>query len=198
MDKSRLDDLERIHPETRAAWRRWLKSHHGQVTSVWLVSWKIAAGKPRMTYDEIVEEALCWGWVDSLPRALDAERTMLLLSPRKPGSSWSALNKARAERMIARGQMMPAGLAKIEAAKRDGAWDRLKTVDALKVPADLAQAFSRHKGSSDNFAGFPPSTRRGILEWVGAAKRPETRAKRIEETASLAAVGKRANQWRDT
>jgi uncharacterized protein YdeI (YjbR/CyaY-like superfamily) len=197
MAKVRLDTLERIHPETRAAWRRWLKSYHARTESVWLVSWKkAAAAKPRMTYDEIVEEALCWGWVDSLPRALDAERTMLLLSPRKPGSSWSAQNKNRAERMIASGQMTPAGLAKIEAAKRDGAWDRLNSVDALEIPADLAKALSAHKDSAANFAGFPPSVRRGILEWIGAAKRPETRAKRIAETAAQAAVGKRANQWR--
>lgn len=146
--------------------------------------------------DDLVEEALAFGWVDSLPRKLDDERTMLLVSPRKPGSNWSAVNKARIDKMASAGLMHPAGVAKIEQAKADGSWTALDAVHRLEVPDDLSAAFDRHPGSAEAFAAFPPSTRRGILEWIGNARRPETRAARIAETADKAARGERANQWR--
>jgi uncharacterized protein YdeI (YjbR/CyaY-like superfamily) len=171
-------------------------ANHRQTESVWVVTFKIGALQPRVPYDDLVEEALAFGWVDSLPRKLDAERTMLLMSPRKPGSNWSAVNKARIETMTAAGLMHPAGLAKIEQARADGSWTALDAVDRLEVPADLADAFDQRPGSAEAFAAFPPSTRRGILEWIGNARRPETRAARIAETAEKAARGERANQWR--
>jgi uncharacterized protein YdeI (YjbR/CyaY-like superfamily) len=189
-------DLERVEVKSRAEWRAWLEQHHEQAESIWLVTFKKAAGERHVPYEAVVEEALCFGWVDSLPRKLDDERSMLLLSPRKPGSAWSALNKRRAERMIAEGRMHPAGLAKIEAAKADGAWSRLDGVEALAVPDDLGAALAEHGKAAENFQKFPRSARRGILEWILQAKRPETRAKRIAETARLAAQNKRANQFR--
>lgn len=191
-----LDRFERIEVTTRAQWRDWLSANHPQSESVWVVTFKKGASRPRVPYDDLVEEALAFGWVDSLPRKLDEERTMLLMSPRKPGSNWSAVNKARIETMTEAGLMHPAGLAKIEQAKADGSWSALDAVDRLEVPADLAAAFAERSGSAEAFAAFPPSTRRGILEWIGNAKRPETRAARIAETAEKAARGERANQWR--
>lgn len=191
-----LDQFERIEVTTRAQWRDWLSANHLQSESVWVVTFKKGASRPRVPYDDLVEEALAFGWVDSLPRKLDEERTMLLMSPRKPGSNWSAVNKARIETMTEAGLMHPAGLAKIEQAKADGSWSALDAVDRLDVPADLAAAFAERSGSAEAFAAFPPSTRRGILEWIGNAKRPETRAARIAETAEKAARGERANQWR--
>lgn len=191
-----LDQFERIEVTTRAQWRDWLSANHLQSESVWVVTFKKGASRPRVPYDDLVEEALAFGWVDSLPRKLDEERTMLLMSPRKPGSNWSAVNKARIETMTEAGLMHPAGLAKIEQAKADGSWNALDAVDRLDVPADLAAAFAERSGSAEAFAAFPPSTRRGILEWIGNAKRPETRAARIAETAEKAARGERANQWR--
>jgi uncharacterized protein YdeI (YjbR/CyaY-like superfamily) len=191
-----LDQFERVEVTTRAQWRDWLSANHRQTESVWVVTFKIGALQPRVPYDDLVEEALAFGWVDSLPRKLDAERTMLLMSPRKPGSNWSAVNKARIETMTAAGLMHPAGLAKIEQARADGSWTALDAVDRLEVPADLADAFDQRPGSAEAFAAFPPSTRRGILEWIGNARRPETRAARIAETAEKAARGERANQWR--
>lgn len=188
--------LERVEVTSRAELRAWLEAHHGRSESIWLVSYKKAAGERYIPYDAIVEEALCFGWVDSLPRKLDALRSMLLLSPRKPGSAWSAINKARVERLAAAGLIAPSGLAKIEAAKADGSWTRLDGVERLEVPADLASALAALPPAADNFAAFPPSTRRGILEWILQAKRPETRAKRIDETARLAAKNVRANQFR--
>jgi uncharacterized protein YdeI (YjbR/CyaY-like superfamily) len=189
-------EFERVEVTSRAALRAWLEANHGRSQSVWLVTYKKAAGDRHLPYDAIVEEALCFGWVDSLPRKLDAERSMLLLSPRKAGSAWSAVNKARVEALAVAGLIAAPGLAKIEAAKADGAWTRLDGVERLEVPADLAAALAALPPAADNFAAFPRSTRRGILEWILQAKRPDTRAKRIEETARLAAQNVRANQFR--
>lgn len=188
--------FEQIEVTTRAQWRDWLTAHHSQTESIWLVTYKANTSQPRVPYDDLVGEALAFGWVDSLPRKLDAERTMLLMSPRKPGSNWSAVNKARIEAMTAAGRMHPSGQTKIDRAKADGSWTALDAVDRLEAPDDLKAAFDARPGSGEAFAGFPPSTRRGILEWIGNAKRAETRAARITETAEKAARGERANQWR--
>ena len=184
------------HPTTRAAWRAWLAKHHTQTAGVWLISYKKATGKPQVTYDEAVEEALCFGWVDSKPGKLDEARSMLWFAPRKAGSGWSRPNKERVARLIEAGLMMPAGLTKIEAAKQDGSWTALDAVELLEVPSDLAQALAANPIAQQYFEAFPRSAKRGILEWISNAKRPETRAKRVEETARLAAENKRANQWR--
>jgi uncharacterized protein YdeI (YjbR/CyaY-like superfamily) len=185
-----------IHPQTRAAWRKWLKQNHIRAEGVWLISYKKGTGKPRFEYDEAVEEALCFGWIDSKPNKLDEERSMLWYAPRKAGTGWSKINKARAERMIKAGRMTPAGLVKIDAAKRDGSWSALDTIEALEVPPDLAAALSANPMAQQYFDAFPRSVKRSILEWIANAKKPETRAKRIEETARLAAQNIRANQWR--
>jgi uncharacterized protein YdeI (YjbR/CyaY-like superfamily) len=121
------------HP-TRAEWRAWLEQHHAQTEGVWLISYKKSTGKPRVEYNEAVEEALCFGWVDSKPNKLDDERSMLWFAPRKPGSGWSRLNKERVERMMAAGLMTPAGLEKVEAAKQDGSWNALDAIEALDIP----------------------------------------------------------------
>lgn len=184
------------HPKTRAEWRDWLAQHHTQTAGIWLISYKKAAGKPQFSYDEAVEEALCFGWIDSKPNKLDSERSMLWFAPRKSGTGWSKLNKTRVERLIAQGLMQPAGLAKVEAAKQDGSWNALDAVEALEIPPDLAQALAVYESAQQNFEAFPRSAKRGILEWIAAAKKPETRTKRITETAQLAAQNLRANQWR--
>lgn len=185
-----------IHPTTRAAWRIWLEQNHTRTQGIWLISYKKATGKPRFETDEAVEEALCFGWIDSKPNKLDQERTMLWFAPRKKGTGWSKLNKTRVERLIAQGLMMPAGLAKVEAAKQDGSWYALDAVEALEIPPDLEQALAAYAKAKQNFEAFPRSAKRGILEWIAAAKKPETRARRIEETAQLADENVRANQWR--
>lgn len=180
---------------TRKAWRDWLIKHHTQADGIFVVSYKKATGKPAMTYDEMVEEALCFGWIDSKPQKLDDERTMLWFAPRKGKSGWSKPNKVRIAAMLKAGLMMPAGLAKIEAAKKDGSWTALDAVEELVMPPDLKAALATYAQASANFAAFPRSAKRGILEWISLAKRPETRAKRIEETARLAQDNVRANQW---
>jgi uncharacterized protein YdeI (YjbR/CyaY-like superfamily) len=162
----------------------------------WIIGYKKATGKPRVEYDEAVEEALCFGWVDSKANALDEERSMLWYAPRKPGTGWSKPNKERVERMLAAGLMRPPGLAKIEAAKKDGSWNKLDGVEALEIPDDLGKALDDHPPAREHFEAFPRSVKRGILEWIVNAKKPETRFKRIQETATLASRNIRANQWR--
>jgi uncharacterized protein YdeI (YjbR/CyaY-like superfamily) len=188
--KSKLDALERVTVETGAELRRWLKANHRQSQSVWLVTYKKGGARPHLPWPAIVDEALCFGWIDSLPRKLDAERTMLLLSPRKSGSAWSAINKAKAETLIAAGRMTPTGLAKIDAAKKDGSWTRIDAAQTLAVPADLAAALAATTAAAANFAAFSPSSRRAILEWIALAKR-------IAETARLAALNIKANHPAD-
>jgi uncharacterized protein YdeI (YjbR/CyaY-like superfamily) len=187
---------DRVHAEDRQQWRRWLAEHHGDRDGVWLVSWKKHTGRPRMTYDESVEEALAYGWVDSRPGRLDDDRTMLWFSPRKPTSAWSRPNKERVARLEAEGRMAPAGRRAVAAARANGAWERLDAVEDLVVPDDLAAAFAAHPGSRERWELFPRSARRAILEWIVQARRAETRRRRVEETAVLAARGERANQWR--
>lgn len=183
-----------VHPKTRAEWREWLEQHHTQTEGVWLITYKKATGKPRIEYEETVEEALCFGWIDSKANKLDDERSMLWMSPRKPGTGWSRPNKERIERLIAAGWMAPAGLAKIEAARKDGSWEKLDAVEALEIPSDLEKAFASYEAAKQNFEAFPRSVKRAILEWISNAKKPETRTKRVEETARLAAENRRANQ----
>ena len=181
---------------SRSCWRGWLSANHQESSGVWLITYKKASGKPRLEYSESVEEALCFGWVDSLPRKLDEERSMLYFAPRKNGSGWSALNKQRVESLIQNGLMMPAGLAKVEAAKKDGTWSKLDDVDALVIPDDLRAELRKHEHANKFFEAFPKSVKRGILEWILNAKRQETRLKRIAETARLASNNERANQWK--
>ncbi|WP_143780477.1 YdeI/OmpD-associated family protein [Leptolyngbya sp. 'hensonii'] len=185
-----------IHPHSRSEWREWLMANHTRTQGIWLISYKKATGKPRFEYNDAVEEALCFGWIDSKPNKLDAARSLLWFAPRKPGTGWSKLNKERVERMIATGQMTPAGLAKVEAARQDGSWNALDAIEALEIPPDLDAALAAYSSARLHFEAFPRSVKRGILEWIATAKRPETRAKRIEETAQLAEQNLRANQWR--
>lgn len=186
---------EQVQIESRREWRTWLEQNHTKAQGIWLITFKKHCGDKYVSYDEIVEEALCFGWVDSLPRKLDADRSMLWLSPRKPGSNWSKLNKERVEKMIAAGLMTSAGLVKIEAAKQDGSWHALDAIEALEIPPDLDAALASYTSARQHFDAFPRSVKRGILEWIANAKRPITRAKRIEETARLAEDNIRANQW---
>jgi uncharacterized protein YdeI (YjbR/CyaY-like superfamily) len=186
---------DEVQPKDRRAWRAWLQKHHARATGVWLVSWKKTSGKPSMGYDAAVEEALCFGWVDSRPRAIDDLRTALWFAPRKSGSGWSRPNKARIARLEAAGRMAPAGQAKVDAARADGSWTALDAVEAGVVPDDLAAALRAHAPAEANFEAFPRSAKRGILEWIAQAKTAPTRAKRVLDTAQKAQRNERANQW---
>ena len=184
-----------VHPLSRTQWRLWLQANVARPEGVWLVSWKQHTGKPRLSYDDQVEEALCFGWVDSKVNKLDAERSMLWFAPRKPGSGWSRPNKQRIQRMLDAGLMAPVGLATVQAAKADGSWTRLDAVEDLVVPPDLAAALAAHPPAAQHWEAFPRSARRGILAWIQTAKRPQTRAARVEDAAKKAAKNQRANRW---
>jgi uncharacterized protein YdeI (YjbR/CyaY-like superfamily) len=180
---------------TRAEWRRWLQRHHARPQGVWLVTFRAGSGEPAPGYDAAVEEALCFGWVDSRPRELDERRTMLWFAPRQPGSAWARPNKQRVERLIAEGRMAPAGLAKVQAAQADGSWTRLDAVEDGIVPDDLAAALAAWPDARRHWDAFPRSARRGILEWIVQARTAPTRQRRVQETARLAQDNVRANQW---
>lgn len=184
-----------VHPHDRAAWRAWLIQHHATQRGVHLASWRKPSGREPLDYGEAVEEALCVGWVDSKGGKLDDDRGLLWFAPRNPRSGWARSNKDRVERLIADGLMLPAGQAAIDEAKRRGTWTMLDAVEDLIVPDDLAAALAAHPPAADHFAAFSKSTRRALLEWITQAKRPETREKRILETATKAARNERANEW---
>jgi len=160
-----------------------------------VISYKKSSGGPHVEYDALVEEALCFGWIDSKTGALDEARAMGWFAPRKAKTGWSRVNKQRVARLIAAGQMAPADLTKIEAAKKDGSWTALDAVEALIIPPDLRKALASLPAAGANFAAFPRSIKRGILEWKRNAKRPQTRARRVDETARLASQNVRAHQW---
>jgi uncharacterized protein YdeI (YjbR/CyaY-like superfamily) len=184
---------ERVYAADRAAWRQWLLEHHDQPDGVWLVYDKVP---PRaLSYAAIVEEALCFGWVDSTSRGLDATRTMLYVAPRKKGSGWARTNKERIERLTAAGLMAPAGAASVERAKADGSWSLLDDVENLTEPAELTAALDAVPEARAAWDAFPPSARKAILQWITVAKRPATRQARIQETVAAAAEGRRANEW---
>jgi uncharacterized protein YdeI (YjbR/CyaY-like superfamily) len=192
MSKRPLEALERVEIGSRAQWRAWLEHHCSQQESIWLVSWKKGRGPSYVPYGELRDEALCFGWIDSRSEALDADRSMLLMSPRRAGSGWSLVNKQRVTALINEGQMTSAGLAIIDAARQDGSWFVLDAAGRLDVPNDLQLAFTAYGNAAENFAAFPPSSRRAILEWIALAKLPTTRARRVEKTACLAGQGRRA------
>lgn len=185
-----------FHPLTRDEWRAWLEQNHTRTQGVWLITYKKATGKPRVAYAETVEEALCFGWIDSKSNALDDERAMRWYAPRKPRTGWSRVNKQHVERLLAAGLMTPAGQAKIDAAQQDGSWSALDAVENLEIPPDLAAALAAAPAANAYFAAFPRSAKRAILEWIAHAKTDATRAKRIAETVRLAEQNQRANQWR--
>jgi uncharacterized protein YdeI (YjbR/CyaY-like superfamily) len=189
---SALDEAPHIQADDRETWRRWLERNHATATGVWLVTWRARTGRVRLDYEAAVEEALCFGWVDSTGGHLDDERGKLYFAPRKLRSPWAATNKARVERLIAEGRVAPAGLAAIERAKANGSWEVLDSVERLQVPQDLAAALEARPSAAANFAAFAPSARKMLLGWIALAIRPEARARRITEVAEAAARNERA------
>jgi uncharacterized protein YdeI (YjbR/CyaY-like superfamily) len=187
-----LASLEQVYVADRAAWRRWLATNHGTCPGIWLVFDKTSSRPDRLKYVDAVEEALCYGWIDSTVRTLDDARYVQLMMPRKPKSTWARTNKERVERLIAQGLMAEAGLASIERAKANGSWESLDAVEAFVVPDDLTKALRAQPGAAKNFAAFAPSARKAYLHWISQAVRAETRAARIAEVAQLAAANRKS------
>ncbi len=189
-----LDDLEQVLVTSRAQWREWLEANADSSPGIWLLMPRRGKGNddPAPSYEDVVEEALCFGWIDSTVRTLDERFGLQLLTPRKPSSTWSASNKERLSRLIPAGMMTERGLRAVEVAKGNGSWEILDSVERLEVPADLSAALDEVPAARDFFDGLPPGALKQNLYFVISAKRPETRAARIEKIVTAAATGRRA------
>jgi len=182
-----------VHPATIAAWRSWLTKHHADTDGVWLAQWKRSSGRVPLDYALIVEEALCFGWIDGVTNTLPDGRQAFLITPRRRGSAWSRSNKERIERLAAEGRMTAAGISVIERAKADGSWSALDAAEALLEPVDLATALDANPEARRQWDAFPKSPRKALIFWVTSAKRDETRDRRVRTIVEEAAQGRRAN-----
>jgi uncharacterized protein YdeI (YjbR/CyaY-like superfamily) len=186
-------DYPIIHAETRTQWRTWLMHNTTSARGVWLCSWRNTTSRPRCPYPEAVEEAICFGWIDSTNTILDEERGLQLFTPRRRKSSWTRLNRVRAADMEARGLMTDDGRHAIAAAKANGWWTISDQVEDLEEPSDLKAALDRDPRARSNWDGFPPSARKMMLWWIVSAARDATRAGRISQIVDDAAIGQRAH-----
>jgi len=178
--------LKQLYFVDRDKWREWLGENHAASSGIWMVFYKKATSKPTIPYDAAVEEALCFGWIDSIIKRIDDEKYVRKFTPRKDKSDWSALNKKRVAEMIKAGRMTEAGLAKIRAAKKNGCWNRDgKTPRSLEMPSEFAEALASNKKARENFEKLAPTYRRHYLGWIAAAKRRETIKRRIDESIAL-------------
>ncbi|HSV98951.1 MAG TPA: YdeI/OmpD-associated family protein [Sedimentisphaerales bacterium] len=178
--------------KNRDAWRAWLTENYATTESLWLVFHKKHTGKAGLTYDEAVEEALCFGWIDGILKRIDDEKHMNRFCPRRKNSVWSERNKERVGRMIEAGRMTEAGLAKIREAKENGQWDKAaEREDVSAVPTELAEALATDARAGQNFERLAPSYRWQFIQWVGSAKREETRRKRVAEAIAMLRENKR-------
>lgn len=176
-----MQETETFYPETKKDWRNWLKKNHKTSESVWLIYFKKKSNMPSITWSEAVDEALCFGWIDSKAKPIDDEKYMQFFTKRKPKSVWSKINKEKVKVLIEEGHMTSAGIAVIEIAKENGSWTILDEVEELTIPSDLEKAFKKYKGSKEYFESLSKSVKKMILHWLVSAKRIETREKRIQE-----------------
>ncbi len=190
------EPLEMFYPSTQQEWRKWLEKNHRSKQSVWLVCYKKHSAKPTLAWSAIVDEALCFGWVDGKRKSIDADSFMQFLCRRKPTSTWSKVNKEKIQQLIAAELMTPAGMETIEIAKGNGSWEILDEVEALIIPQDLEKAFKAYPGSKAFFLSLSKSVRKIMLQWLVLAKRPETRQKRITEIAIHAGEKLKPKQFR--
>ena len=190
------DDLHEVWATDRETWRAWLEEHHDREPGVWLFYWKKGSGKPSMAWTDAVDEALCFGWIDSTRRTVDDQSFKQYFAPRKPKSNWSRINKDKVAKLTAEGRMAPAGLAAVEAAKRNGSWSQLDDVEAMVVPDDLIAAIDVQPDAREFFDSLSRMKLWEILYWIAGAKREATRADRIRQVAEAAAQGKRPDRFR--
>lgn len=184
-------ETEQFYPKTPKEWRSWLQKNHVKKDAVWVIFYKKSSGKPTLTWSDAVDEALCFGWIDSTKKTLDHEASIQFFSKRKAKGTWSKINKAKIIRLTEEGLMMPAGLACIERAKENGSWTILDTVEELSIPEDLEKAFKSRPGSKAFFMSLSKSVRKMMLHWIVMAKREETREKRLIEIADSMGEKKR-------
>lgn len=181
---------EKFCPKSQKEWRKWLATNHEQKQAVWLVYYKASSNVPSLTWSEAVDEAICFGWIDSTKKTIDEQRYMQYFSKRKPTSTWSKINKDKVDQLLKQNKIKAAGLKSIEVAKHNGNWSLMDDVENLVIPTDLNSALMQHKGALDFFKSQSKSIKKGMLHHVVVAKRQETRQKRIDEIVSAASLGK--------
>jgi uncharacterized protein YdeI (YjbR/CyaY-like superfamily) len=184
--------MEEMYFESLPGWHAWLQENHNSSKGIWLVFFKKESGKPSLQYEESVEEALCFGWIDSVIKKIDDERYMRKFSPRKDGSNWSDLNKKRGEKLIKEGRMTEFGMAKIELAKQNGDWDKPSQPRPQFVMHEIFQtALDHHPKAKEFFNSLNKADRQHYIYWVASAQREETREKRVSESLDLLGKGKK-------
>ena len=188
-----LDQLSDIDPKTRSAFRAWLRKNHEQRQSVWIKVYKKHTEAHLIRTVDVVEECLCFGWIDSRPRKNDADSFFLLISPRREKSVWSAVNKLKVKDLVRRKQMTSAGLSTIKLAKKNGSWNTLNASDRLEMPVELKREFSKNPTALQTFNGFSRSSRQVILAWLYAAKTKQTLLVRVRKTLAAARGGLKVN-----
>jgi uncharacterized protein YdeI (YjbR/CyaY-like superfamily) len=188
-------DLETFCPANRAEWRRWLQENHLSKQSIWMIYYKKNSANSSLTWSEAVDEALCFGWIDSTRRGLDEESFMQYFCKRKPKSNWSKINKNKIDQLTSAGLMFPAGLQVIDRAKLDGSWNKSDEIEQDEIPADLLKELTSIPNAHTYFLSLSKSVRKSILNWLAQAKRPETRTKRIQEITQEASQNKKPKQF---
>lgn len=188
-------EAELFYPTSRQEWRQWLQENHQSAQSVWLVQYKKKSNKSSISWSDAVDEALCFGWIDSTRKTLDEERYVQFFGKRKPNGTWSKINKEKIKLLIKDGLMTKSGLDSIEKAKQNGSWTILDDVEELTIPQDLDRALQNHKEAKDFFMGLSKSVKKIMLQWIALAKRPETRQNRINEIAERAAQKQKPKQF---
>jgi uncharacterized protein YdeI (YjbR/CyaY-like superfamily) len=189
-------EFETFCPKSRQEWREWLEDNHLEKQSIWLIYYKKKTNIPTVTYSDAVDEALCFGWIDSKAKSIDEQKSMQFFSKRKVKSVWSKVNKDKVARLSEAGLMARAGLNSVEIAKQNGCWTILDEAEALIIPNDLELEFQKSPNSKDYFLSLSRSDKRNILQWLTMAKRPETRMKRMEEIVELASEKLKPKQFR--
>jgi len=181
-----------LHVTNREDWRQWLEKNHDKEKEIWLIFYKKHTGQPGVPYDDAVEEALCFGWIDSIIKRMDDEKFSRKFTPRKPDSKWSELNKKRVKKMIQEGIMTEAGLALIDAAKESGKWEQdISHPEEFPLAPEMIKAISANKKAWENFNNLAPSYKKQYIGWITTAKKEETRQRRLKEAVELLAQGKK-------
>lgn len=195
METELKNGTKTFHAKSRKDWRNWLQKNHLSETSVWLIIYKKDSNVPSVYYPEAVDEALCFGWIDSKANKRDDKSFYQFFSQRKTKSNWSKINKEKVALLEKQGLLTEAGIKMIELAKKTGTWNALDEVENIQVPDDLQKEFDKNKKAFTHWNNFSRSVKKGILQWIFNAKGSETRQKRINETVNLAAKNIKANQY---
>ncbi len=188
-------EIDHFCPTSKKEWRDWLEKNHNCKDNVWLIQYKKNAGKATISWNDAVDEALCFGWIDSVRHSIDDQKFKQYFGKRKANGTWSKINKEKVKILMKQKLMAPAGLKTIELAKENGSWTILDEVEKRTIPTDLETAFEKYKGSKEFFLSLSKSVRKQLLTWIVLAKRPETKAKRIAEIAKCASRNCKPKQF---